>query len=65
MFRFVLIVRLMTSEPPEMMLVEDCEVAHQWIKEAYAWAERSGIPPEDGPKYGCFAIDSRLAKVSK
>lgn len=53
MYKFILIVQLASSEPPVVIPVTSCDSAALWMDHALAWAQRSGIRPEDGPKWTC------------
>ena len=53
---YVLVIRLMVNGPVVAMPVNDCYAGVVWIREARAWAERSGVP-ETGPMYVCFPVD--------
>lgn len=54
---YVLVVLLTRNSRPERIPVNDCSAGVTWIREAWRWAERSGIDQAQ-PMYACYPADS-------
>lgn len=53
---FILVLNLFRGGPVLRLHVDSCDQAGSWLKAAREWAQRSHIPPNLGPHYGCYRI---------